>query len=155
MNFSSLASSCVLFRHRFKTVDGTEMTDVEQTQKMIPLITCEISLSEYVCELVLGVHVFDLDFRVQIDSIEQPYKSNSVGSGKMSHCKASSLHDHLDHCFVVLKDIQQSFLTRRMHVWVINQSFHEATFALEICTGLSVYGHSDAVSLKNCDDQIP
>ena len=60
-------------------------------QKMIPFITCEISLGQYVCELVFGVNVFDLDFGVQIDSIEQPIKSNSVGSGNMSHCRASSL----------------------------------------------------------------
>ena len=38
------------------------MADVEQTQKMIPFITCEISLGQSVCELVLGVNVFDLDF---------------------------------------------------------------------------------------------
>ena len=37
------------------------MADVEQTQKMIPLVTCEISLCQYVCELVFGVNVFDLD----------------------------------------------------------------------------------------------
>ena len=78
---------------------------------MIPFITCEISL-----ELVLGVNVFDLDLGVQIDSIEQPIKSNSVGSGNMSHCGASSLYDHLDHCFVVFKDVQQSFLARRIDV---------------------------------------
>ena len=92
------------------------MADVEQTQKMIPFIACEISLCQYVCELVLGVNVFDLDLWVQIDSIKQPIKSNSVGPGNMSHCRASSLYDHLDHCFVVLKNIQQSFLTKRMHV---------------------------------------
>ena len=92
------------------------MADVEQTQKMIPFITCEISLCQYVCELVLGVNVFDLDLGVQIDSIKQPIKSNSVRSGNMSHCGPSSLYDHLDHCFVVFKDIQQSFLTRRMNV---------------------------------------
>ena len=46
------------------------MANVEQTQKMIPFITCEISLGQYVCELVFGVNVFDLDFGVQIDSIE-------------------------------------------------------------------------------------
>ena len=46
------------------------MADVEQTQKMIPFITCEISLSQHVCELVFGVHVFDLDLGVQIDSIK-------------------------------------------------------------------------------------
>ena len=38
-------------RHRFALVDGAEMADVEQTQKTIPFITCEISLCQYVCEL--------------------------------------------------------------------------------------------------------
>ena len=36
---------------------------------MIPFITCEISLCQYVCELVFGVILFDLDLGVQIDSI--------------------------------------------------------------------------------------
>ena len=43
---------------------------------------------------VFGVHVSDLDLVVQIDSIEQPIKSNSVGSGNASHCRTSSLYDH-------------------------------------------------------------
>ena len=43
------------------------MADVEQTQKMIPFSTCDISLCQYFCELVFGVNVFDLDFGVQID----------------------------------------------------------------------------------------
>ena len=55
------------------------MADVKQTQKMIPIITCEISLGQYVCELVFGVNVYDFDFGVHIDSIEQPIKSKSVG----------------------------------------------------------------------------
>ena len=82
------------------------MADVEQTQKMIPFITCEISHCLYVCELVLGVNVFDLDLEVHIDSTKQPIKSNSVGSGNTSFCGASSLYDHLDHCFVVFKNTQ-------------------------------------------------
>ena len=73
---------------------------------MIPFITCEVSLCQYVCELVFGVNVFVLDLRVQIDCVKQPIKSNSVGSGNMSHCRASSLFDHLDHCFVVFKHKQ-------------------------------------------------
>ena len=68
------------FRHRFKTINETEMADVEQTQKMIPFITCEISLCQYACELVLGVNVFDLDLGIQIDSIKQPIQSSSVDS---------------------------------------------------------------------------
>ena len=35
----------------------------------------------------------------------------------MSHCGTSSLYDHLDHCFVVLKHIQQSFLVPKLDVW--------------------------------------
>ena len=62
-------------------------------KKMIPFITCEIHLRQYVCELVFGVGVFDLHLGVQIDSIKQPIKSNSVGSGNISHCRASSLYD--------------------------------------------------------------
>ena len=79
------------------------MANVKQTQKMIPFVTCEISLGEHVCELVFGVNVLDLDYWVQIDSIEQPIKRNSVGPGNMSHCGTSSLENHLDHCFVVFK----------------------------------------------------
>ena len=78
------------------------MANVEQKQKMIPFVTCEISLGQYVGKLVFGVDVLDLDFWVQIDSIEEPIKRNSVGPGNMSHCGTSSLSNHLYHCFVVL-----------------------------------------------------
>ena len=67
------------------------MANIKQGQQMIPFITCEIPLCQDVCKLVLGVDVFDLDFGVQIDSIEQPVKSNSMGSGNMSHCWDSCL----------------------------------------------------------------
>ena len=63
------------------------MATVEQSQKMVPLITCEITLCQHVCDLVLGVDVFDLDFGVQIDSIKQPIECNSVSPGNMSHCR--------------------------------------------------------------------
>ena len=92
------------------------MVNVERTQKMIPFITCEIFHCQYVSKLVFGVDVFDLDFGIQINSIKQPIKCISVGSGNMSHCRASSFYDHRDHCFVVFKHIQQSFLTRRIDV---------------------------------------
>ena len=83
---------------------------------MIPLITCEIPFNWNVCETVFGVNVLDLDFWVQVNSIEQPIKRNSVGSGNSSHCGTSALNDHLDHCFVVLKHIQKSFLMRKLDV---------------------------------------
>ena len=91
------------------------MANIEQAQQMIPLITCEMSFGQNVSELVLGVDVLDLDFWVQVDSIEQPINSNSVSPGNMSHCGTPSLYNHLDHCFVVFKNIQ-SFLTRGLDV---------------------------------------
>ena len=89
------------------------MADIEQARQMIPLITCEISFGSDVSKLFFGVHVLDLDFWVQVNSIEQPIKRNSVGAGNMSHCGTPSFNDH---CFVVLKHIQQSFLMRRLDV---------------------------------------
>ena len=92
------------------------MANIKQAQQMIPLITREISFGQNVSELGFGADVFVLVFGVQVDSIEQPIKRNSVGPGNMSHCGTPSLHDHLDHCFVVLKHIQQSFLMRKSDV---------------------------------------
>ena len=57
------------------------MANVEQGQQMIPLITCEVSLDQYVCELVFGVDVFDLDLEIQINSIKQSIKSNFGSPG--------------------------------------------------------------------------
>ena len=81
------------------------MTDIEQAQPMISLITCEISFGQYFCELVFGVDVISI-FGSKIDSINQPIKSNSVGSGNMSHCRTSAFNDHLDHSFIVLEHIE-------------------------------------------------
>ena len=92
------------------------MADIEQAQQMIPFVTCEVTFSWDIGKLVFGVDVLDLDLGVQVDSIEQPIKRNSVGPGNMSHCGTPSLNDHLDHCFVVLKHIQQTFLMRKLDV---------------------------------------
>ena len=92
------------------------MADIEQAQQMIPFVTCETSFGQNVSELVFGVDVLDSDLWVQVNSIEQPIKRNSVGPENMSHCGTPSLDDHFDHCFVVLKHIQQSFLMRKSDV---------------------------------------
>ena len=92
------------------------MADIEQAQQMIPLITCEISFGKDVSKLVFGVDVLGLDFWVKVTSIEQPIKRNYVGPVNMSHCGTPSFNDHLDHCFFVLKHIQQSLLMRRLDV---------------------------------------
>ena len=40
--------------------------------------------------VVFVVHIFDLDLRFHVDSVEQPIKRNSVGSGHVSHCWTSA-----------------------------------------------------------------
>ena len=86
---------------------------IKQTQKMIPFITCEMSLCQYVCELAFGVNTFELDFRVQVASVKQPIKSDSVSSRHMSHRGTMSFDYHLDHGFDVFKDVQLRFHLRR------------------------------------------
>ena len=90
--------------------------NVEQTKKMVPLITCETLFGQHVKELVFGVTIFDLDFGIQIDSVKQPIKRNSVGSGQVSHCWTSSFDDHLDYWLIVLKSVQLRLALRRMCV---------------------------------------
>ena len=77
------------------------MANIKQSQQMIPFITREIPFCQDVCELVLGVDVFDLDFGIQIDSIEQPIKSNSVSPGDVSHCWTPAFHNHFDYSFIL------------------------------------------------------
>ena len=103
------------FRHCIRAHCRTETANIEQAQQMIPLITREISLVKM--SAVFGVNVFDLDFGVQINSIEQPIKRNSVSPRNMSHCKTPPFDDHFDHCIIVFEHIQQSFLTRGLDVW--------------------------------------
>ena len=59
--------------------------------------------------------------------------------GNMSHCGTSSLYNHLDHCFVVFKHIQQSFLLRILDVWgnTINVIQHVGWFLSRQTTGFS------------------
>ena len=66
---------------------------------------------QYVCELVLGVNVFDFDFWVQIDPVKQPIQSDSVSSRHMSHRWTSSFDNHL-----MLKNVQLRLILRRMCV---------------------------------------
>ena len=39
-----------------------EMANIEQTKKIVPLITCEISFGQNLCELMFGANVTDFDF---------------------------------------------------------------------------------------------
>ena len=70
MTLSSPESICVLFDITSEQLVELKWLMLKQAQQMIPLITCEISHGQYVCELVFGVNVFDLDLGVQTDSIK-------------------------------------------------------------------------------------
>ena len=103
------------------------MANIEQMEKIIPVITREISFGQDVCELVFGVNVTDLDSGDQIDSVKQPIQSNSVGPWNMSHCRTSTFDIHFDYRLVVLKDIQHGQSTRMRCVgWnVVNVSWND------------------------------
>ena len=59
---------------------------------------------------------FDLDLGVQIDSVKQPIKRNSVGSWHVSHRWTSSIDNLFDDSFVAFKDVQLRLALRRMCV---------------------------------------
>ena len=83
----------------------------------VPFITCEVSFGQHVCELIFLESTYLVwILGVQVNSVEQPVKSNSVGSGNMSQCKTSAFDDHLDHSFVVFKDVQHGSFMRRIRV---------------------------------------
>ena len=96
---------------------------------------------------------------------KNPVKSNSVGPGNLSHCGTSSLFNHLDHCFVVFKHIQQSFLIRKLDVWgnkvnIIQNIEHSSKLHLRVtCVTANNGFHRSIMVLsrvsKNCNDQIP
>ena len=93
-----------------------ETRNVEQTKKVIPFISWETSFGWNVCKLVFGVNKLYLDLEFQIDPVKQPIKSNSVGSGHVSHHWTLSFNYHFDHGFVVFKNVQPRFTLRRMGV---------------------------------------
>ena len=84
-------------------------------KKIVPLITCEIFFCQCVCKLGFGVNIFDLNFEVQINSVK-PIKSNSVGSGYVSHCWTSAFDDHFNHCYVIPKNAQHRAKSRKLRV---------------------------------------
>ena len=82
--------------------------DVKQTKKIAPFITRDTFLGQHVCEMVFGVHTFELDLGVHACFVKQPIQRDSVESGHVSHLWTSSKDDHLDH-LVVFKNVQLRF----------------------------------------------
>ena len=86
-----------------------------------------------------------LDLGIQINSIEQPIKCNSVSSGNVSHCRTSSFNDHFDYSFIVLKNIPIKLLDARIgHLKEQHQCLLSHRFSCETC---DVCDHHTQVSL--------
>ena len=102
------------FRHCVKAHCSTEMANIEQTQQMVPFITCELFLGKNVDKWVLGVDVFDLDYGVHSDSIDQRIKRNSVDPDNLSHCRTPFFNDDLVHCLIVCGHMLRSFLSEEL-----------------------------------------
>ena len=52
----------------------------EQIKKVVPFVTCEISIGQSVRWLVFGVDIPDLNLGIRINPVKQPIQSNPVGS---------------------------------------------------------------------------
>ena len=89
------------------TASGAEMADVEQMKKIVPFVTCEITFGQNVCDLMFGVKVSNLNFRIKINSVKQPIQSNSEFLTHVS-LWASAFDCHVNHGFIILKNIQHS-----------------------------------------------
>ena len=63
---------------------------------------------------MFGVDILDLCHGIQINLLNQTIKSNSVGSGYMSHCWTSDFDDHFNHGFVILKDEQHRTKSKKL-----------------------------------------
>ena len=81
---------------------------------MVPLITSESALGQYVRKLVSGVEVFDLNLWIKIDPVNRPIERNSVRSGYVSHRRTSAFDNHLDDRFIVFKNEKQSIVAKKV-----------------------------------------
>ena len=57
---------------------------------------------ENVRDLIVGVHVSKVDFRMLVEKVEHPIKIDSMRTGHMSHGWRSLFQDHFYGGFVVL-----------------------------------------------------
>ena len=64
---SALASFLPSFWCSWSSWNSERMADVKQIKKIVPLIACESPFCQYVCKLVFGVDMLDLNSGVQIN----------------------------------------------------------------------------------------
>ena len=111
------------FRHYFRTIGRTEISAVEQTQKMIPFH----HVWNFPCSVCLRVGSWCQCTWYGFRSPNWFYRTTNqeqlCGFWKRVSLSDFFLCDHLDHCFVVFKDKQQSFLMRSWRLREHNQCY--------------------------------
>ena len=71
VEFSSTWSLPFQLKKKRGAGEHREIHDVEQTKKITPFITREITFGKQISELVFGIKKFDLDFGVEVVSVNQ------------------------------------------------------------------------------------
>ena len=107
---------CFLSEIEKATGKHREIHKVHQVEDLSHSSRIKLSLVGMSVICFFGVNEFDLDLGVQIDSVEWPIKSNSVGSWHVSHRRISVLNNHFDHSFVVFKKSTTETPLRRICV---------------------------------------
>ena len=98
------------FRHRWQFVTRTEIAHVWQTEE--DFSTRHVWSSLWSKHQQVGVNIFDLDFRVKINPVEQP----------MSHRWILAFDNHFNHRFVILKDYKLGQLLMATMVPIFSNS---------------------------------
>ena len=114
---SSAFHSCILFDIACEQLEELKMLMFNREREDDSIHHEWNSLWSGSLRVGFGVDIFDLGLGVQVNSVEQPVKSNSVGPGNMSHCRTSPFDNPLYYSLVVFKDVQHSSLVRIIRVW--------------------------------------
>ena len=91
---SSPVPSCVLFAIVCSSLLELQLLILTKRGRLFHSSRVKLPLGQNTSMLVLGVNKLDLDFRVRINSVEQPIQRNSVGSGHVSHRWILAFRDH-------------------------------------------------------------
>ena len=61
------------------------MAQLNKSRRLFQSSRLKLPLVQNVCELMFGVDILELNLGFQINSVKQPIKRDSVGSGYVSH----------------------------------------------------------------------
>ena len=97
------------FRHHFRTFCRTEMAKKRFHSSLVKFFLDSMSESWFINSMYF--------ICISVSKLITSNNQSTATSRNMSHCRVSSLYDHIDHCFIVFEHIQQSLLMWRLNVW--------------------------------------